>query len=289
MTGFGRAEAAANGTIWAVECSSVNRKLLEVSVSLPREIADLEAQVRALVPQFASRGRVSISIRTSNAQQDDAPQVHIHEEVAEQYVKRLRGLATKLGLSGEISIQDLLRCPGVLGHEKPLAPAANLWPTVEPAVRQALSQLVEMRLQEGSHLRTDIGGRMATLQQLLDQVAARAPSIPEAHRKALLQRLADAGLDLDVSDDRVLREVALFADRCDISEEITRVRSHLQQFTKLMGSPESQGRALDFLMQEFGREWTTMSNKAHNAELSQIIVQAKAELEKAREQVQNVE
>jgi uncharacterized protein (TIGR00255 family) len=146
-----------------------------------------------------------------------------------------------------------------------------------------------MRTEEGLHLRQDIASRLSSLASLLEQVATLAPSVVVSHRKALLQRLADAGLGLDLSDERMLKEVALFADRCDISEEITRVRSHLDQFDKLMAAKDAQGRAMDFLSQELGREWTTMGNKAHSAELSQLILQAKAELEKIREQVQNVE
>lgn len=288
MTGFGRAETTVAGSSWAVECSSVNRKQLEVVVSLPRELAELEPQVRALVSQRLSRGRVSVSLRLHGADAE-TPGVTLNEALAAEYMIRLRRLSQQLGLPDDLSMADLLRCPGVLAADRSTPADAEAWATLEPLLLQALKQLVEMRSTEGSHLAADITQRMDHIAKLLDQVATLAPSVPEQHRRALQQRLADAGLNLDPKDERVLKELALYADRCDISEEITRIRSHLGQFQKLSQSQDAQGRALDFLLQEFGREWNTLGNKANSADISPLIVAAKAELEKIREQVQNVE
>lgn len=286
MTGFGRAEAVCGSSTWMVECSSVNRKQLEVVISLPRELNELETALRSQVTQAVVRGRVMVTVRSHKPTDHN---LQLNEALAEQYAMRLKSLAHKLGMSGELTLAELLRCPGVIGTEAESTAVTELSQPLQKAVQQAVDQLIAMRLAEGQHLHADISQRIAHLHQLLEEVATYAPSVPQTYRKLLLQRLADAGLELNVQDERVLKEVALYADRCDISEEITRVRSHLAQFEKLLSSQEAQGRAMDFLLQEFGREWNTMGNKANSTDISQRVLAAKAELEKIREQVQNVE
>lgn len=289
MTGFGRGEARqADGTTWVVECSSVNRKQLELSVNLPRDLHDLEPQVRALVSAACSRGRVNVHIRSDAA--ETAGQLQINEAVAAQYVEKLQGLADRLGLAREITLGEISRLPGVLsGEAAPKTEPETVWPPVEEALKAALAAFLAMRATEGLHLRDEIEARLQTIETLAGQIAAKAPLVPEHQRTILRQRLEQAGLPLPLDDERLLKEIALFADRTDISEELSRAASHLKQFRTYLASAEPVGRSLDFLVQEFFREFNTMGSKCNNAEIAHAVVSAKTELEKIREQIQNIE
>ena len=288
MTGFGRGESRqAAGTAWVVECSSVNRKQLEVSVNLPRDLNDLETQVRNQVAAACSRGRVNVLIRSDAAETSDLPQVD--EAVAAKYLESLRALAGKLGISPEISLSEIIRLPGVLAGESIPADPEAAWPAIQEALAAALEQLRAMRGTEGQHLREEMETRLLSIEAHAALIAEKAPLVPEHQRQVLHQRLVQAGLPLPLDDERLLKEIALFADRTDISEELSRAASHLKQFRTYLASAEPVGRSLDFLVQEFFREFNTMGSKCNNAEIAHAVVSAKTELEKIREQVQNVE
>lgn len=288
MTGFGRGEARQeDGTTWVVECSSVNRKQLEVSANLPRDLHDLETQVRNQVAVLCSRGRVNVHIRSDAADAVKLP--HLDEAVAAQYVKSLKELADKLGISPDITLSEITRLPGVLTGESTPANPEAAWPPVQEALNLALHQLCLMRGVEGGHLRDEMETRLKTIEALAAFIAEKAPLVPEHQRQVLRQRLEQAGLPLPLDDERLLKEIALFADRTDISEELSRAASHLKQFRTYLASDEPVGRSLDFLVQEFFREFNTMGSKCNNAEIAHAVVSAKTELEKIREQVQNVE
>lgn len=289
MTGFGRGESRqADGTTWVVECSSVNRKQLEVAVNLPRDLHDLETQVRNQVAAACSRGRVNVHIRSDAADTPRTPQVD--PVVAAQYVQQLRDLADQIGISREISLAEIARLPGVLTGETAAEadPEAAL-PAIQEALSAALEQLRQMRATEGGHLRAEMEERLATIEAYAAAIAEKAPLVPQHQRQVLRQRLEQAGLPLPLDDERLLKEIALFADRTDISEELSRAASHLKQFRAYLASTEPVGRSLDFLVQEFFREFNTMGSKCNNAEIAHAVVSAKTELEKIREQVQNVE
>lgn len=288
MTGFGRGEARQGGTTWVVECSSVNRKQLEVAVSLPRDLSDLEIQVRNQVSALCSRGRVNVQVRSDQAMVEDTmPQ--LDEAVAAKYVQQLRELAGRLGISPELSLSEVVRLPGVLVSKTAETVAEDIWPVLQTALAAALQQFVAMRSTEGSHLREEMEARLNTIESLATQIAEKAPAVPEHQRTVLRQRLEQAGLPLPLDDERLLKEIALFADRTDISEELSRAASHLKQFRTYLASDEPVGRSLDFLVQEFFREFNTMGSKCNNAEIAHHVVSAKTELEKIREQIQNVE
>ena len=288
MTGFGRGEARQGGTTWTVECSSVNRKQLEVSVNLPRDLGDLEIQVRNQVSAVCSRGRVNVQVRCDQAAGEDAmPQ--LDEAVAATYVKQLRVMAERLGISPELSMSEVLRLPGVLVTKTTETVAEEIWPVLQTALEAALQQFISMRAAEGSSLLAEIQERLTTIESLAARIAEKAPLVPEHQREVLRQRLALAGLPLPLEDERLLKEIALFADRTDISEELSRAASHLKQFRSYLASDEPVGRSLDFLVQEFFREFNTMGSKCNNAEIAHHVVSAKTELEKIREQIQNVE
>ena len=289
MTGFGRGEARRDGVTWAVECASVNRKQLEVAASLPRELSELEANVRNLVAAGVSRGRVNVTVRSESLADTSSNAVHVDHGLAQQYYHALHALAVKLEIPAEVSLHDLMRLPGVVGLQQAETSAEQAWPLIEEAVGAALKQMNLMRETEGTHLREEMEERMSRIEGLLTSIREKAVTVPEAQRKLLRQRLEDAGLPLPLDDERLVKEIALFADRTDISEELSRAASHVKQFRAYLASAEPVGRSLDFLLQEFFREFNTMGSKCNNAEIAHHVVTAKTELEKIREQAQNVE
>ena len=288
MTGFGRGEAQRAGVTWSVECSSVNRKQLEVAVNLPRELSELENVVRTEVSAAVSRGRVNVAVRKESATAS-ADAIQVDQVLAAQYFNAMRALALKLDIQAEISVTDITRMPGVITQAQPEAATEDAWPSIQEALVGALKQLNTMRTTEGASLRKDIETRLKLIESLLEQIRAKAATVPEHQRKVLRQRLEDAGLPLPLDDERLVKEIALFADRTDISEELTRAASHVQQFRAYLDSGTPAGRSLDFLLQEFFREFNTMGSKCNNAEIAHHVVTAKTELEKIREQVQNAE
>jgi len=288
MTGFGRGEAQRDGVSWSVECSAVNRKQLEVAVSLPRELAELENAVRTEVSAAVSRGRVNVAVR-KEAAAAAAETVQLDQALAAQYFQAMQALALKLDIPPVIALADITRLPGVMSLGQPEHTDADAWPSVQEALAAALQQLNVMRAAEGASLRTDIESRLKVIESLLDSIRAKAVTVPEHQRKVLRQRLEDAGIPLPLDDERLVKEIALFADRTDISEELTRAASHAQQFRTYLAADAPAGRSLDFLLQEFFREFNTMGSKCNNAEIAHHVVTAKTELEKIREQVQNAE
>ncbi len=288
MTGFGRGEAQSSGVTWSVECSSVNRKQLEVAVNLPRELSELENAVRTEVSAAVSRGRVNVAVRKESATAG-ADAVRVDQVLAANYFHAMRALALKLDIPPEISLTDITRMPGVITQAQAETATEDSWPSIQEALAGALKQLNTMRAAEGASLRKDIETRLALIESLLESIRAKSATVPEHQRKVLRQRLEDAGLPLPLDDERLVKEIALFADRTDISEELTRAASHVQQFRAYLDGGAPAGRSLDFLLQEFFREFNTMGSKCNNAEIAHHVVTAKTELEKIREQVQNAE
>ena len=288
MTGFGRGEARRDGVAWTAECASVNRKQLEIVASLPRELAELEPMIRTEVSACCSRGRVAVQVRCDLGT-EGAATVKLNEPLARHYLAEATRLATVIGVPSQLTLADAMRWPGVLEQERAAPDADKAEPLVQSALRSALAQFIAMRTSEGANLQADIEARLSAITSLLKDIEARSSEVTALYRKALMQRLGDAGLTIDLNDERLIKEIALFADRCDISEELARARSHLAQFAKYIAAKEAMGRNMDFLAQELFREFNTMGSKANNAELAHLVVAAKSEIEKIREQVQNVE
>lgn len=288
MTGFGRGEAVGNGVVWRVEASSVNRKQLELVVQLPRELNELEPGLRNQLAEKLSRGRVQVSISADKGT-GTASSLTVNSDLARQYAAALLELSNKLGVQATISSAEMTRWPGVFTLAESGWDVQEARPLIEKALSQALTAMLTMRRAEGDHLKADINTRLDTLTAMLQEAAALTPQVVTRYRDVLRQRLTDAGLPLPLDDERLVKEIALFADRCDISEEITRATSHIAQFRTYMDSGEPVGRPLDFLSQELFREFNTMGSKANHATLAQLVVKAKTELEKIREQVQNIE
>lgn len=288
MTGYGRGEAAAEGFRFVVELQSVNRKHLDIALNLPRPLYPLEARIREKIQTGASRGRVQASCTVLPEGESAAAGV-IDRGLAKLYAESMRRLQEELGLEGGLSLDTVLRAPGVL-----LSPGQDLdpekvWPALEGAFQNALGALVEMRETEGAALGQDLAARLAVLRQCAAEVRTRIPEIAALHRRQLLERLQAAGVDLAADPEKLLRELALFADRSDVSEELTRLESHFAQLEKLLGQSGALGRTLEFLTQEVARELNTLSVKSNDVSVSHWVVGAKTELEKIREQVQNIE
>jgi len=288
MTGFGRGSAATASWVARVEIATVNRKQAEVVVMLPKELAELEAGIRRQVQATISRGRAQVVIALEPAAGAPAT-VKVDAQLARGLEEAFAQLSAAVGRSVHPHAADFLRQPGVLAFGVRDIDPAEAGQAIEPALGEALAQLAAMRQREGADLAADLTARLGLLEKLAAGIAAIAPSRPLRQRELLFKRLHEAGLEVDFSDERVAKEIALFADRCDVSEELTRLASHVGKFRDYMVAAEPPGRALDFLCQEMFREFNTIGSKANDAAIAQTVVEAKTELEKIREQVQNVE
>ena len=290
MTGYGRGECAQNGFKVTVELSSVNRKQAEISITLPREMEMLESQVRDVIHRHLARGRVTGRVSLHSGGSQSAARMHLNVPLAEAYAYELEKLAKKLKLSGPVTLDHLVRAPGVFQTDEELADAEHLWPAVEKSLKQALAALIRMREREGAHLAKDLSDRIGVMRKCVARVQKQAPKSAERYRKQLVDRIKSAGLPTPAADDeRLLKEVVFFADRSDITEELTRLQSHFKQFDDCVKSKEPVGRTIDFLAQEMNREINTIGSKANDAAISVEVVTLKAELERFREQAQNVE
>lgn len=288
MTGFGAATAPLGGATIRVEIGGVNRKQTEVAVALPRAWSELETAVREQVAGAVSRGRVNVSV---SLQQNAAggSGITVNRAKLAAYKQAVAELTAELRAPVAPSMDAFIRL-GVVGEETEADLALeDVSAALQPALQEALTAFITLRAQEGANMKRDLLNRINTLRGYRTQLAERAAGVALRHRDTLLKRLEESGLPLPADDERIIKEIALFADRCDVTEEMTRLASHLTQFEAICDKPEAVGRTLDFLCQEIFRELNTTGSKANDAELAQIVVSAKTELEKIREQVQNVE
>jgi len=291
MTGFGRGEAQANGIKAVVELGTVNRKQFDCNVSMPRELGCLESKLHALIHAKVMRGYVKGTV-TFAAAADSGGATLIDVAKARAQIDALRNAATELGLADDFRASTLLRLPemmrgSVLGDD----PTA-LWPLIEQAAAAALQKLTEMRQIEGTALERDLRQRFEALQRISERIVPLAAVVPKNYQATLEKRLAEllgSGKEGVVDPALLAREVAVFADRCDVSEELTRLASHFVQVTKTLDEGQACGRTLDFLCQELFREINTTGSKANDAEITRLVIEFKAGLEAAREQVQNIE
>jgi len=290
MTGFGRGEAVEAGIAYQIEVGSVNRKQADVAVGIPRELASLEMRVRKAVLARISRGRVSATIKTEPIEdRAGSGMLEINQPLAQAYIDGLKEIGSASGVELSISAGDLLRAPGVFEISDSRIEPDAAWTGIETAINAGLDQMIAMRESEGEHLQSDLAARISQVENAMGAIAELAPEVTKHHHRQLSGRLEQAGLPLPLDDDRLLKEIGLFAERCDISEELTRLQSHIVKFREFLTSDEPTGRSLDFLSQELFREFNTIGAKANSATIAQHVVSGKTEVEKIREQVQNVE
>jgi len=289
MTGFGRGEAAAGGIKVEIEISSINRKQLDVTLVLPKSLEALESRIQEEIHKGISRGRLRGEVFLTLSSDRRRRALRIDEDLAAAYLSALRRTAGRLKLEDDLGSSFLLTLPGVVQFNDGEGDAEAIWPLVSKALTRALQRLVEMKQAEGLSLQKDLEGRMKDLGMYVTRIRRQAPSVVRNYRRNLLKRLESAGLELDVKDERVLKELTFFADRSDIAEELTRLDSHLAQAAGMLHSTEPVGKSLDFLAQEMFREINTIGSKANDARVLRQVVSFKAELERVREQAANVE
>lgn len=287
MTGYGRATAPLGTHTLTVQVSSVNRKTLDLTMKLPREWESLETLVGELVRQNASRGKIHVEAELTGS--SAAAEVDWDEAAASALFKRLAQFSSSRGVDFKPTPELLLTLLNSQRKGSAVPDVETAEPIFADALAEALKSFAAMRAKEGAALLADFLKRLDSLSSLVAAVAARAPQVAPAYRDALLKRLREAGLELDVNDERVLKEIALFADRCDIAEELTRLRSHFDQFAALLKSNGEIGRKAEFILQEIGREIHTIGSKANDLEISKNVIELKNELERIREQIANVE
>lgn len=288
MTGFGEATVVRKGIELTVSLSSVNRKQLDTNVRMPSALLALDYRVQELVKEQLSRGRVNGTVTMDRASVSGKQTVSVDMELAKAYVSELRKAGEELGLTDGLRTEVLLRVPGLVSVEQKMG-TEEVLPVLESAVKEALKRLLEMRVREGKELAEDFRARLGTLEDWMTQIKAQSGNVTKAYREKLIARLEKAGLEDLAEDERIVKEVAVFADRCDITEELTRLKSHIAQFRKFLRAAEPVGRSLDFLSQELFREINTIGSKANDVEITRCVVAFKTELERIREQVQNVE
>jgi len=287
MTGFGRATASLGAHTLTAQVSSVNRKTLDLTVKLPSEWESLEPQINDLVRKYASRGKVHVDLELTGA--NGAQTVSWDEMAVVETLEKLKALAAKQGVAFLPSSELFWQIANSQRKASELPSAETAQSVVLATLEAALKSFVEMRAREGASLLADFMARLAILQNHTKAITEHAPSVPKNYREQLLQRLRQAGLELDLNDERVLKEIALFADRCDIAEELTRLGSHFEQFIALLKSAGEIGRKSEFILQEMGREVHTIGSKANDLVISRNVIELKNELERVREQIANVE
>jgi uncharacterized protein (TIGR00255 family) len=290
MTGYGRAESTGARTILTVECKSVNHRHLDVSLKLPRVLSAFEADARRLIQASVQRGRVDVSTTVTTAEGTVLNPLTVNVAQAREYADAARRLSEALDLSDGPSLGWVMGQPGVLTREEQVALSADeAWPLLEKALAGALALMVERRETEGAALARELTGLRAVLIGHVDAVARRAPAAVERRAARLAERMRAMLDGAELDEARLAAEVAVWADRTDVSEELARLRAHLTQLAALLSGDEPVGRTLDFLIQEINREVNTIGSKADDLEISQAVIAAKATLEKMREQVQNIE
>jgi len=288
MTGYGRGESDHAGTKISVELNSVNRKQSDIVINLPRDLAMLEPRIRQTINEKISRGRMNVMIGLQESA-NGATALALDTALARSYHEAMLTLQKELSAPGEITIGTILQAPGVMRSPEHTVNADDAWPVVERALTTALGDLIKMREREGKHLAKDLIRRLKTLRAGTKEIRKLYPEVVKKYRAVLRERLEKAGLDLPLDDERLLKEVTIFADRSDISEELTRLESHLAQFAHHLRKNEPVGRTLEFITQEIFRELNTLGAKSNDAAISQHVVACKSELEKIREQIQNLE
>lgn len=288
MTGYGRAEEVRNGRDIAVELRSVNSRYFEYSCRVPRTCAFLEDPLKRLVAEQVHRGKVELSLSIQNVSAADAV-VQINWGLAESYCRALSSLAERLDIRNDITVTALTRFPDVLTQSAAPADPDALWADVQAVAGQAVTAFLQMRAAEGEKLRADVEARLLTVEELVRRIEQGSAGRVQAYTQRLYARLQELLVDRNIEESRVLTEAALFADKTAIDEETVRLHSHVAQYRQILTLDEPIGRKLDFLTQELNREANTIGSKCQDAALTRLVVELKSEIEKIREQIQNIE
>jgi uncharacterized protein (TIGR00255 family) len=288
MTGYGRAGALLHGRDIKVELRSVNARFFEYSSRLPRSCAFLEDKLKKLVAAKVSRGKVELSLSIQTVTAADTV-VTVNWQLAEGYRAALNAMAERMDLKNDVSVGMLSRFPDVLTQTAAPTNEDELWEDVKSVAEQAVDAFIAMRAVEGEKMKADVAGRLTTIETLVGQIEENSSGRVQAYSDKLYARLQEVLQNNTVDQQRVLTEAAIFAEKIAVAEETVRLGSHVHQFRQILSSSEPVGRKLDFLVQEFNREANTIGSKAQDLEVARIVVDLKAEIEKIREQIQNIE
>ena len=288
MTGFGRASGNENGREMTIELKSVNHRYLDLSYRMPRHIGFLEDTLRILMQEKLSRGHIDVYVNYSN-KRNDARTVSVDEALLTQYLLAARSANGSLGLKDDLTLCAALRLPDVTEIAEAEEDREAVCALARNTLLCALEELKAMRFAEGNRLFTDLYARADEIEAIREKIAARAPLVVDDYRVKLAARIESLLGGADVDRQRLATEVALFADKASIDEELVRLQSHIVQYRELLKSDEPAGRKLDFIVQEMNREFNTMGSKASDTEIVNLVLNGKAEIEKIREQIQNIE
>ena len=288
MTGFGRAQASVEGFNITVEIRSVNHRYFEFYAELPRTYSFLEDKVKALLSTGISRGKVECSIQLE-ATADESVVVSVNEPLAKGYVDAIKEISEKFSLADDLTALSVARFSDVLSISKAPVDEDELWAKVSPVVSEALQGFVTMRETEGKKLCEDVLSRADTIIENVSYIESRSPETVKLYSEKLLERMKNVLGDTQIDEARILTEAAIYADKIAVAEETVRLRSHIEQLHEMLNSNEAVGRKLDFLVQEINREANTIGSKAQDVDIARRVIDIKAEVEKIREQIQNIE
>lgn len=289
MTGFAQAEKMAEGITAAVVIRTYNSKSLDLSVKIYGGPSELEEKIRAFVSSRITRGRVELKVNINDIS-EDVKNFEVDLSRAKAYHKAISGIRDELGIKSDITIENVISGGGIIRFQETYLPAEIYWSPLEDALTSAISELMEMRKREGENLQADLKARIDFIDSAINKIEEKSSELPGIYKERLVERIKNLtnGV-IQIDSDRIIQEAAFMADKSDISEEIVRARSHVVLFLETMYGPEPAGRKMNFLVQEFGREFNTMGSKTTSTGISHLVVEVKTELEKLREQIQNIE
>ncbi|MBO6141411.1 MAG: YicC family protein [Ruminococcus sp.] len=288
MTGFGRERMILNNREIIVEVRSVNNRFCEFSARTPRNYGYLDERLKALFKSQITRGKVEVSVSIYKQEGADA-EIAINKTIAEGYIKALRSVKEEFSLSDDLSLSSIMRLPDIFTVVKTEDDEEEIWRDVNEVANGALARFLEMRKTEGAKLYDDVLSRLAIIEENVGKIEERSPKVNDEYRDRLFARLKEVLQDTNIDEQRVLTEAAVFADKTAVDEETVRLRSHIAQFRGLLDTKEPVGRKLDFLVQELNREVNTIGSKCQDITITKMVVDMKAEIEKIREQIQNIE
>lgn len=288
MTGFGRAQAAVEGYNITVEIKSVNNRYFDFYAKMPRTLSFLEEKVKSLLSTEISRGKVECSIQIETTA-DESVIVSVNEPLAKGYVNAVEEIAEKFALKNDLTALSVARFSDVLSITKAPVDEEDLWDKVQSVVKDALDSFISMRETEGERLKADVLSRADTIISNVAYIEERSPETVKQYSEKLLERMKNVLGDTQIDEARILTEAAIYADKIAVAEETVRLRSHIDQLHTLLSADEAVGRKLDFLVQEINREANTIGSKAQDVDIARRVIDIKAEVEKIREQIQNIE
>ena len=288
MTGYGRGQATVDGTDILVEIKSVNNRYYDFSARLPRMYGYLEEKLKTFMNGSISRGKIEVSVSIYNSG-SKSEEISINLDVANGYINALREANESLGLTDDITLSHVSRFPEVFIVKKIIEDEESVWNNIKPVAEEAVAKFVAMRETEGEKMKEDLSSRLDFILSKVEEVEKISPTTTENYRNRLYQKLKDILSDNNIDEQRILTEAAIFSEKVAVDEETVRLRSHISQFRELLETNEPVGRKLDFLVQEMNRESNTIGSKAQDIAITKIVVDVKSEIEKIREQIQNIE